>query len=245
MPQDFSGKVALVSGAASGIGRATSDLLSACGASVFEVDIKYTRGRVERSESNVARFGADLTQEAQARESVESCVNTFGALHVVCNCAGIEMKGNVVELPTESFEKVIETNVKSVFLVSKYAVPHLLKNERSALVNVSSALGIQPIPGVDAYAASKGAIIALTKAMSKNWAKNGLRVNCVAPGPIDTPLLRRFVDEPILDFVKQTMIPMGRLGRTDEIASVIAYLAGDESSFVNGAIFTANGGLVG
>ncbi|MDG6908483.1 MAG: SDR family oxidoreductase, partial [Nitrososphaerota archaeon] len=132
-----------------------------------------------------------------------------------------------------------------IFLVSKYAVPHLLKNERSAMVNVSSDLGIQPIPGVDAYAASKGAIIALTKAMSKNWAKNGLRVNCVAPGPIDTPLLRRFVDEPILDFVKQTMIPMGRLGRTDEIASVIAYLAGDESSFVNGAIFTANGGLVG
>ncbi|MDG6908585.1 MAG: SDR family NAD(P)-dependent oxidoreductase, partial [Nitrososphaerota archaeon] len=112
MPQDFSGKVALVSGAASGIGRATSDLLAACGASVFEVDIKYTRGRVERSENNVARYGADLTQEAQARESVESCVNTLGALHVVCNCAGIEMKGNVVELPTESFEKVIETNVK-------------------------------------------------------------------------------------------------------------------------------------
>ena len=245
MPPDLSGKIAFVTGAASGIGRATADLLAACGANVFEVDLKYAQNKVERSENNVARYGADLTSEPQVASAVAACIATFGAVHIVCNCAGIEMKGTILELPEASYDKVMDTNVKSIFLVSKHAIPHLLKNKQSSIINVSSDLGIQPIPGVDAYSASKGAIIALTKAMSKNWSKLGLRVNCVAPGPIDTPLLHRFVEDKVLEFVKEMMIPMGRLGKTDEIANVIAFLANDEASFVNGAIITANGGLVG
>ena len=245
MSPDLSGKVAFVSGAASGIGRATADLLAACGANVFEVDLKYANGRIERSGDDVARYGADLTKEEQVKNAIESCIAAFGTLSIVCNCAGIEMKGTVVDLQETAYDRVMDTNVKSIYLVSKHAVPFLLKHKQSALINVSSDLGIQPIPGVDAYAASKGAIIALTKAMAKNWSRQGLRVNCVAPGPIETPLLHRFVEDKTLDFVKETMIPMGRLGTPEEIANVIAFLASDESSFVSGAIVTANGGLVG
>lgn len=155
------------------------------------------------------------------------------------------MKGTVVELSESSFHKVMDTNVKSIFLVSKHTIPILLKNSSSSIINVSSDLGLQPIPAVDAYAASKGAIISLTKAMAKNWSKNGLRVNCVAPGPINTPLLHRFLDDKILSFVKELMIPMGRFGTPEEIANAVTFLASDDASFINGAVLTANGGLLG
>lgn len=140
----------------------------------------------------------------------------------------------------------MDTNVKSTFLVCKYGIPLLLKtSQKGSVINLSSDLGLQPIPGVDAYSASKGAIIALTKAMSKNWAKTGLRINCVAPGPIDTPLLYRFQDSKTLEFVKEVLLPQGRLGTADEVAKVVAFLASDDSSLINGAVLTANGGLVG
>ena len=112
------------------------------------------------------------------------------------------------------------------------------------MINVSSDLGLSPIPSIDAYAASKGAVISLSKAMSKNWAKNGVRVNCIAPGPIDTPLLHRFIGEDLLKSVANSLIPMGRLGKPEEVAKVALFLASEESSFVNGAVYTVNGGLV-
>ena len=156
------------------------------------------------------------------------------------------MKGSVLELSEESFDKVMNTNVKSIFLVCKFGIPLLQKtSSKGSIINLSSDLGLQPIPGVDAYAASKGAIISLTKAMSKNWAKSGLRVNCVAPGPIDTPLLARFQDPGVMNFVKENLLPQGRLGTTAEVANLIAFLASDAASLINGAILTANGGLVG
>ncbi len=165
---------------------------------------------------------------------------------MIVNSAGIEMKGTTVELSEESYDRVMDTNVKSTFLVCKFGIPLLQKtSNKGSIINLSSDLGIQPIPGVDAYSASKGAIIALTKAMSKNWAKSGLRINCVAPGPIDSPLLSRFLDAKILDFVRENLLPQGRLGTAAEVANVIAFLASDATSLVNGAILTANGGLVG
>ena len=240
------GKVCLVTGAFSGIGRATADLLLRLGAKVFEVDIRYESGRITKKSSENVIFGADLTMEDDAKQAVEECDRVFGRIDVLVNCAGIEMRGTILDLSLGDYERVMDTNVKSMFLVCKYAVPKILKcAEKGSIINLASDLGIQPIPSVDAYAASKGAIIALSKAMSKNWAKQGLRVNCIAPGPVDTPLLKRFLDEKSLEFVRQFMIPAGRLGRPEEIASVAAFLASDASSFVNGAVITANGGLLG
>ena len=244
---DLQGKVCLVTGAYSGIGKATAELFLERGASVFEVDIKFERGKANKRSDKDYTYGADLTLESDAKRAVEECKKTFGRIDVVGNCAGVEMHGTVVDLPIENFEKIMNTNVKSIFLVCKYSIPEILKStERGSIINLSSDLGIQPIPSVDLYAASKGAIIALSKAMSKNWAKQGLRVNCIAPGPVDTPLLKRFFEDgTTLDFVKKYMIPAGRLGNPEEIASVAAFLASDASSFVNGAVITVNGGLLG
>jgi NAD(P)-dependent dehydrogenase (short-subunit alcohol dehydrogenase family) len=238
------GKLALVTGAASGIGQATADIFESLGASVFRVDLAFHQGFSKKD--RLLTYGADLTSSIQVQEMLRECEKEFQGLHVIVNSAGIEMKGSVLDLSEESFDRVMDTNVKTVFFVCKCGIPLLQKtSNRGSIINLSSDLGLQPIPGVDAYAASKGAIISLTKAMAKNWAKSGLRINCVAPGPIDTPLLTRFQEPAVLHFVTENLLPQGRLGTPHEVANVIAFLASDASSLVNGAILTANGGLVG
>ncbi len=246
MPSDnlLNGKVALVTGAASGIGLSVANLFESRGAKVVRADKAFTKGK--SSTDTGMRFGADLRIEAEVQELIRAVEVSCHGLHVIVNCAGIEIRGTVIDLSQESYDLVMDTNVKSTFLVCKYGIPLLLKtSQKGSVINLSSDLGLQPIPGVDAYSASKGAIIALTKAMSKNWAKTGLRINCVAPGPIDTPLLYRFQDSKTLEFVKEVLLPQGRLGTADEVAKVVAFLASDDSSLINGAVLTANGGLVG
>jgi NAD(P)-dependent dehydrogenase (short-subunit alcohol dehydrogenase family) len=234
----------MVTGAASGIGLSTANLFESRGAKVIRVDKAFAKSKL--SDDDGVKFGADLRIEAQVQKLIGDVEVSVRGLHVIVNCAGMEMKGTVLDLTEESYDLVMDTNVKSIFLVCKYGIPLLLKtSQRGSVINISSDLGLQPIPGVDAYSASKGAIISLTKAMSKNWAKTGLRINCVAPGPIETPLLRRFLDSKTLEFVKEVMLPQGRLGTVDEVAKVVAFLASDDSSLINGAVITANGGLVG
>lgn len=240
MIMDLTGKVAIVTGAASGIGRSTADLFAKNGCRVFELDIRYDQ------DNSSSKFRADLTSSSEVVKALEFFQKKYERLDVLVNCAGIEMPGNVVELPEESFDRVMATNVKSIFLMCKFAIPIMVKTSKTpSIINISSDLGLQPIPNTDAYAASKGAIIALSKALSKNWAKQGLRVNCIAPGPIDTPLLHRFQKDELLNFVKSTLIPAGRLGSPEEVANVALFLASDQASFVNGAILTVNGGLLG
>ncbi|HXQ92449.1 MAG TPA: SDR family NAD(P)-dependent oxidoreductase [Nitrososphaerales archaeon] len=240
----ISGKIVLVTGAASGIGLSTANLLESYRAKVVRVDRTFSKTKSQMDIS--LKFGADLRIASEVQSLIREVEATLHDLHVIVNCAGIEMRGTVLDLSEESYDLVMDTNVKSTFLVCKYGIPLLLKtSQKGAVINLSSDLGLQPIAGVDAYSASKGAIIALTKAMSKNWAKTGLRINCVAPGPIDTPLLHRFQDSKTLEFVKEVMLPQGRLGTANEVAKVVAFLASDESSLINGAILTANGGLIG
>ena len=139
----------------------------------------------------------------------------------------------------------MDTNVKSMFLLCKYSIPHSLRNRKGgAEINISSDLVLSPIPSIDGYAASKGAMIALSKAMSKNRPKKGNRVNCIAPRPIDTPLLHRFIGKDLREFVMSSLIPMDRLGKPEEIARITLFLASGDSWFVIGAIFTVNGGLI-
>ncbi|HYB04360.1 MAG TPA: SDR family oxidoreductase [Nitrososphaerales archaeon] len=243
--QSLHGKIAVITGAGSGIGLATSKLFRQSGAVVIGVDKSFNQVKLPEG-GDSADVRCDLKVSSDVGTLFRDLEKKYRLLNVIVNSAGIEMKGNVVEASVENYELVMDTNVKSTFLVCKYGIPLLLRSSNSgAVINLSSDLGLQPIPGVDTYAASKGAIIALTKAMSKNWAKSGLRVNCVAPGPIDTPLLTRFQDPETLDFVKNVMLPQGRFGTPEEVARIIAFLASDEASLINGAIITANGGLVG
>lgn len=240
---DLANKVAIVTGAASGIGSSIARVLKDSGCHVFEIDLKFSNEQTNSSSGS--KFQADLTSSSDVQRAFEFFQKKYQRLDVLVNSAGIEMAGNVVDLSEESFERVMNTNVKSIFLTCKHAIPIMLKSKQTSIINMSSDIGLQPIPNSDAYAASKGAVISLTKALSKNWAKQGLRVNCIAPGPVDTPLLHRFQSAEMLDFVKNRLIPAGRLGTPEEIAEVALFLASDKSSFVNGAILTVNGGLVG
>lgn len=237
-------KVAIVTGAASGIGRSIADLFKQHGCRVFEIDIQFESDELDYPSG--PRFRTDLTSSSDVQSAFDFFQKRYQRLDILVNCAGIGITGNVVDLPEESFEKVMDTNVKSVFLMCKHAIPIILKTtKQGSIINISSDLAIQPIPNSDAYSASKGAVIALTKALSKNWAKEGLRVNCIAPGPIDTPLLHRMQSEETISLLKHTLVPAGRLGTPREIANVALFLASESSSFVNGSIVTVNGGLLG
>jgi NAD(P)-dependent dehydrogenase (short-subunit alcohol dehydrogenase family) len=243
---ELTNRVAVVTGSASGIGKSVGEIFLQSGAKVFEIDIGFSE--IDYSESNSLRVKhrADLTSSPQVAKAIQLVKERHNRLDILVNCAGIEMPGNVIELAEQSYDKVMDTNVKSIFLMCKYSIPLILEStNEGSIINLSSDLGLQPIPNTDVYAASKGAIISLTKALSKNWAKQGLRVNCVAPGPIETPLLHRFHDETTLDFVKNTLIPAGRIGRPEEVSNVVLFLASNKSSYINGAVLTVNGGLLG
>lgn len=185
----------------------------------------------------------DVSSASQVNNLMKETISRFGKIDVLSNNAGIEMSGTVMSLTEENWDRVMNVNLKGTFLCSHFAVPYIAKNG-GAIVNMSSDLGLSPIPNVAAYAATKGGIIALTKAMAKDHAKDRIRVNCVAPGPIETPLLHRFQPEQVLKMVTDVLLPMGRLGTADEVAKAVLFLASDEASFVTGAILTVNGGLV-
>jgi NAD(P)-dependent dehydrogenase (short-subunit alcohol dehydrogenase family) len=240
---DLLGKNAIVTGAASGIGKAICESFLSNGVSVFGIDRVFPKGI--GTGGKFFECGADLGISQDVKAAVEMYDRSMGSLDILVNSAGVELRGTVVDVSEEDYERVMNTNLKSIYLMCKYSIPMMLKTGKGSVINISSDLGLQPIPGVDIYAASKGAIISLSKGMSKNWAKSGMRINCILPGPVDTKLLKRFHSEETLKFVKEFMIPMGRLGTPEEIASIALFLASEQSSFVNGAAITANGGLLG
>jgi NAD(P)-dependent dehydrogenase (short-subunit alcohol dehydrogenase family) len=242
-------KVAIVTGAASGIGRSIAVLFAREGARlvVADVDEKGIEGTlsiIKRNGGIGLGIRTDVSDSAEVTSMVERAISQFARVDALVNNAGVEMKGSVASLGESDWDRVMNTNLKGVYLCSHFVIPHMVKRRQGVIINMASDLGISPIPNVAAYAATKGGIIALTKAMAKDHAKDGIRVNCLAPGPIETPLLRRFQPEEILKFVQEVMIPMGRLGTPEEVASAALFLASDEASFINGAIVTVNGGLV-
>jgi len=176
---------------------------------------------------------------------VKQAISHFGRIDVLVNNAGIEMSGTVASIQESDWDRVINVNLKGTYLCSHFVIPHMTRNGGGSIVNMSSDLGISPIPNVAAYAATKGGIIALTKAMAKDHAKDKIRINCLAPGPIETPLLRRFQPEHILKMVTEVLLPMGRLGTAEEVAKAALFLASDDASFITGVILPVNGGLVG
>lgn len=248
---ELANKVAIVTGGSSGIGRAISLLFAREGAKVMIADINSAEDVLAtiRNAGGQAEFvKTDVSDSSQVRRLVSETLRTLGTVDIVCNNAGIELLRLLTETDEDEWDRVIDTNLKGPFLVSKYVLPHMIRKKNGAIVNIASQLGVVGAERFTAYCASKGGLILLTKAMALECAKYGVRVNCVCPGAIETPMLDREVnlekrpDEARMQFVGKH--PVGRLGSPEEVANAVLFLASDKASFITGEALLVDGAYV-
>jgi NAD(P)-dependent dehydrogenase (short-subunit alcohol dehydrogenase family) len=243
MAHDFQGKVAIVTGAAGGVGSAVTRLLSESGAAVVASDLVPV---VDAPDGVVALEGdASLTETAE--RTVGLALDRFGRLDVLVNNAGHIVYKTILETSDAEWDRVMAVNVRSMFVHCRAAIPAMQRQGGGAIVNVASISGLIGIPALTAYTASKGAVVQLTRQLAVEWAPERIRVNAVAPGALDTPFLTDFVatqeDPEGVAAAIQAQHPLGRWGTPAEIAESIAFLASDAASFVTGAVLTADGGF--
>jgi len=244
-------KITLITGGGSGIGRATALAFARAGAKVVisgrrEREGYETLGLVKKLGGQGEFIKADISKEADVEVLVSQTLAAYGRLDVAFNNAGIEgeVGKQTHEQSVANYRAVIDTNVLGVLLAMKFEIAAMLKNGGGAIVNNASVGGLIGFPGVSVYVASKHAVLGLTKTAALEYAKQGIRVNAVAPGGIETPMLHRFTGGPGSDFFNQLagMHPLGRLGRPEEIAEAVLWLCSDKASFVTGLSLTADGG---
>lgn len=251
----LTGKVAVVTGGASGIGRATALLFAREGATVAVVDLNEREGQTVVQEiinegEKAIYVHADVSKAIDCQNAVQQIVRQLGKLDILFNNAGIIRRASVVELSERDWDRVMAVNVKSVFLLSKYAIPIMTKAGGGAIINTASGWGLVGGQKAAAYCASKGAVVLLTKAMAIDHGEQNIRVNCVCPGDTDTPMLRNEAKQlgtPEDEFLSESaQRPLKRIGKPEEIAQAVLYLASDAASYVTGtALVVDGGGLAG
>lgn len=250
---NLEGKVAVITGAGRGIGRASAELFARHGASVVIAERDEALGReVEasiRAGAGEALFvPADVADPEQVRQVFRACDESYGALHILYNNASVFLgaqDGPVSEVEERVWERVLAINLSGTFYCCKYGIPLIERSGGGAVILTSSSAGVMGIPGCDAYTATKGAAIALTRSMAVEYGPRGIRVNCIAPAGVDTEMLRESsTDNPDFDpsyFFARA--PLGRFGLPGEVAEIALFLASDAASYVNGAIVRADGGI--
>ena len=248
-------KVCIVTGAGSGIGRASALLFAREGACVVVADVD-ARAADESVEQIAAAGGVatpclvDVSDPSAARGLAEDAVERYGRVDVLFNNAGISGVGTVHETPLELWDRVMTVNARGVFLVSKYVVPHMIERRRGSIINMSSTIAEIGLAQRASYAASKGAVLALTRAMQVDYAPFGIRVNALLPGTIHTPFVEKYLRESYpnreegLAAIRKRQLT-AELGKPEDVASAALFLASDESSFVMGSAFFVDGGVRG
>jgi NAD(P)-dependent dehydrogenase (short-subunit alcohol dehydrogenase family) len=249
--QRLTGKVAIVTGAASGIGKAVASRFAAEGARVLAVDVNAeglgaTARELGCGDNRLRTLAADVSRAEECERIVGEAVAAFGALHVLANMHGISdfSDTNLLAVSEEVFRRTWEVNTLALFLLAKAAVPEMQKAGAGSIVNMSSGAALGGAGGT-AYTASKGGVNALTRAIAYQFAKDNIRCNCVCPGPIETPMMRRSFEK-----LGMTNLPIApgripRIGQPEEVAALVTFLASDESAFITAATYTIDGGATG
>lgn len=246
MSKEFDGKVALVTGGASGIGAAVTLELAREGAAVVVVDLNEEGAQkvvdqVTADGGRAVAFAADTTDPDRMRAAVEMAVSEFGALHLAFNNAGISGPlGPLTEIDIEGYQRLMDINLNAVFYGMYYEIPAIIEAGGGSIVNTSSILGLVGDPGAVPYVAAKHGVTGLTKAAALGYADQGVRINSVHPGYIDTPLLKNLSEEWYAGLVAKH--PVGRLGKAEEVAELVLFLLSDRSSFITGSQQTIDGG---
>ncbi|HEY4026599.1 MAG TPA: SDR family oxidoreductase [Candidatus Dormibacteraeota bacterium] len=248
---DFEGRVAIVTGGAAGIGLATARRLAAGGAAVVVADVSGAdEAELRAGGLEVRARRADVSSAADMEGVARFARDAYGPVSVLACCAGIQRYGTVVDTPEEEWDRVMAVNLKGMYLAARFAVPQMRELGGGAIVNVASVQAFGAQRAVAAYAASKGGVVALTRAMAVDHAAEGVRVNAVCPGSVDTPMLRwgadrwrgsRTADDLIAEWGRAH--PLGRVATAEEVAELIAFLASDRARFITGAEHRIDGGL--
>jgi NAD(P)-dependent dehydrogenase (short-subunit alcohol dehydrogenase family) len=242
------GKSALVTGGASGIGEAISRAFVKQGAEVTIGDVNERRAREIATEMGACGLALDVTDEASVNAAVAHVIEETGKIDVLVNCAGVMHVGKLDETSVEEFDRIQAVNARGIFLACRAVIGHMVERRRGNIINVGSVASLIAVERRFAYCVSKGAVLAMTRAIAIDYARCGIRANAICPGTVDTPMIRGYVEKYFDHDVAGTMAalrerqPLGRLGEPREIAALAIYLASDESCFMTGATLPIDGG---
>jgi NAD(P)-dependent dehydrogenase (short-subunit alcohol dehydrogenase family) len=243
------GRVAVITGAASGIGLATARRFAAEGARVVVVDVNLDAGKVAAEEVGGEFVVADVTSEEAVRDLFAGVVERHGSVDIAFNNAGISPPDDdsILDTGLEAWDRVQRVNLTSVYLCCKYAIPHMLRQGRGSVINTASFVAlVGAATSQISYTASKGGVLAMTRELGVQFARQGVRVNALCPGPVNTPLLEElFAKDPERAARRLVHVPMGRFAEPEEIAAAVAFLASDDASFMTANTFVVDGGITG
>jgi len=245
------GKISLITGAASGIGRATALRFAQSGATVIAADLNLaeaqnTLAMIESAGGQGLALGVDVSQEADVKAAISTALSTFGQLDILFNNAGISILKSIPDTTETDLDRLLSVNFKGVFFGCKHAMPVMAAQGSGVIINTASELALVGQPLYGAYCATKGAILAFTRTLALECAPQGIRANAICPGPVVTPLLQVEFDlaaDPAAEAAAAAKdLPIGRLGTPEDIANIVTFLASDDASFIHGAAITADGG---
>ena len=239
-------KVAFITGFGSGLGQAIAILFAKEGAAVAGTSTTESKGLetvkmvVEAGGRSLFRSG-DVGDTAQMKSLIDETVRRFGGIDIVVNSAGVRTNGSITDITEEDWDRTLDANLKGAFVVSRLAIPEMIKRGGGVILHIAARSGMLGQAGRAAYCASKGGMITLTEAMAMDHAKDKIRVNCICPGPTRTPMVDTSTPEKLARY--ETRVPLGRIGEPEDVAQAALYLASDEASFVTAAILPVDGGM--